>query len=106
MKHELVRIIRITLICAAAVMIFTAGAAASDSNNEAAFEMEEARRLDEKTAGRAADISEVSLVPDQMIWYVRGMRGKLQDVSLYTDMEKAEVSEYGMLGEEGGPAPW
>ena len=105
MKHELVRIIRITLICAAAVMIFTAGAAASDSNNEAAFEMEEARRLDEKTAGRAADISEVSLMPDQMIWYVRGMRGKLQDVSLYTDMEKTEVSEYGMLGEEGGPAP-
>ena len=68
--------------------------------------MEEARRLDEKTAGRAADISEVSLMPDQMIWYVRGMRGKLQDVSLYTDMEKTEVSEYGMLGEEGGPAPW
>ncbi len=102
----IVRLARTLLLCTAAVLLCTIGAAASDSNNETAvLEMEEARRLDEKTAGPAADISEVSLTTDQMIWYVRGISGKIQDVSLYTDMEKAEVSEYGMLGEEGGPAP-
>ncbi len=105
------RLIRIVLLCAAAVLVCNVGAAASDTGETspdtdiASLDMEEARRLDEKTGGPEADISEVSLTSDQMIWYVRGISGKPVDVRLYTDMEKAEVSEYGMLGEEGGPAP-
>lgn len=79
---------------------------AADADDEQAFkDLEASRSLDEKTAGPAADVSEVSVSAQEMIWYVRGITGMPENVTLFDGTQKSAVSEYGMLGEEGGPAP-
>ena len=79
--------------------------AQAEGDDDAFKDLEASRAVNEKTAGPSADVSEVAMSQEEMIWYVRGISGKLENIRLYSGMEQIPVSEAGLLGEEGGPAP-
>ena len=98
-------IIAAAVILCGAFLVPSGICGAEDLSEDTYKDLEASRSVDANTSGNQADVSEVSVSQDEMLWYVRGISGKMTGASAYVGMQEIGLSEMGYLGEEGGPAP-